>query len=79
MKRHVVQTHKKMSVCACKYFGPSEVMFAEHLRKCEAPIETKTAAEMLRRATSTTSATSMRTTTATPDDVDQPLDLSRNL
>ena len=76
MKRHVVQTHKKMSVCACKYFGPSEVMFAEHLRKCEAPIETKTAAEMLRRPTS---ATSMRTTTATPDDADQPLDLSRNL
>ena len=49
LKRHVVQKHKNMTVCTCRYFGPSEAQFEEHLRSCEAPIETQTAAEMMAR------------------------------
>ena len=50
--------------CKCSYFGPSEAMFADHLRKCEAPIETRTATEIMMRRRPTL-------------DLDQPLDLTR--
>ena len=47
LKRHVVQKHKNMTVCTCRYFGPAEVCMANHLKKCEAPIETRTADEWM--------------------------------